>query len=83
MRLSLNFSQDSWVEISDASDRLLFGLQRAGVRELRGEAPFSVLIGNARGVSLTVNGRDFDIPLKAIRGKVARFEITAEDLKQD
>ena len=80
MRLGLQFSQESWVEISDANRRLLFGLQREGDhREISGEPPFSLLIGNARAVELTINNEPFAVPAAHVRGKVARFEITGEE----
>lgn len=83
LRLGLQFSQESWVEISDANRRLLFGRQREGNRrEVIGEPPFSLVIGNADGVTLTVNDEPFDIPAERVRGKVARFEITGADSGQ-
>lgn len=81
-RLSLHFLEESWVEISDAERRLLFGLQRAGRRrELTGEPPFDLLVGNATGVEIQLNGRPFDIPAADISGKVARFVITRADIE--
>ena len=83
MRLELQFSQESWVEISDANRRLLFGLQHKGNRrEVIGEPPFNLLIGNAHGVTLTVNDKPYDVPATGVRGKVARFEITGADLNR-
>jgi len=83
MRLGLQFSQESWVEISDANRRLLFGLQHEGNRrEVTGEPPFNLLIGNAHGVTLTINDEPFDVPATRVRGKVARFEITGADLSK-
>lgn len=82
MRLGLQFNQESWVEISDANRRLLFGLQHKGNRrEVTGEPPFNLLIGNARGVDLTVNDEPFDVPAAHVRGKVARFEITGAEFE--
>ncbi|MGI9344284.1 MAG: RodZ domain-containing protein [Gammaproteobacteria bacterium] len=78
VRLNLNFREESWVEISDANQRLLFGLQRKGrKRELAGEPPFRLLIGNASGVDVTVNDEPFVVPASNVTGKVARFEISA------
>lgn len=78
VRLSLNFREESWVEISDANERLLFGLQREGRRrELAGEPPFQLLIGNAQGVDLRINDELYLVPSSRVRGKVARFEIDA------
>jgi cytoskeleton protein RodZ len=80
MRLGLQFNQESWVEISDANRRLLFGLQREGYRrEVTGEPPFNLLIGNAHGVALTIDDEPFDVPASRMRGKVARFEITGNE----
>ena len=80
IRLVLEFNQESWVEISDANRRLLFGLQREGYRrEVSGEPPFSLLIGNASGVALTLNDEPFDVPVARMRGNVARFEITGKE----
>ena len=78
VRLSLHFKEESWVEISDANKRLLFGLQRQGRRrELAGEPPLKLLIGNASGVELTVNDQPYSVPSSGVNGKVARFEIGA------
>lgn len=83
VRLGLRFNQESWVEISDANRRLLFGLQREGRdRQLTGEPPFNLLIGNAKGVELTVNDQPFAVPVDRLRGKVARFEITGDAVAQ-
>ena len=79
MRLGLQFNEESWVEISDANRRLLFGLQREGYRrEVTGEPPFNLLIGNASGVTMTIDDEPFDVPVSRVRGKVARFEISGE-----
>lgn len=80
MRLGLQFTQESWVEISDANRRLLFGLQREGDRrEISGEPPFNLLLGNVRAVEMTINDEPFDVPVAGVRGKVARFKITGEE----
>jgi hypothetical protein len=77
VQLSLHFRQESWVEISDANSRLLFGLQREGRRrELTAEPPIQLLIGNAGGVDLSVNDEPYSVPVAGVTGKVARFEIS-------
>jgi cytoskeleton protein RodZ len=76
VRLGLFFSAESWVEISDANRRLLFGLQREGIRrDLTGEPPFRLLLGNARGVQVFVNDVPYELPDDSINGNVARFQI--------
>ena len=58
-RLALSFSAASWVDVSDAGGRrLLQGLIDAGAaRTLSGAPPLRVILGNAKGVALQVNGR--------------------------
>ncbi len=79
-RLSLIFSEDSWVEITDATGRrILYGLQRGGARrELSGEPPVVVFLGNASGVEVLVDGSEYSISSGARRGNTARFEIQPE-----
>lgn len=57
--LNLDFTGDCWVEIRDANGEVLFAqLQQAGDNlQLSGQAPFSVMLGNARVATLAVNGR--------------------------
>lgn len=82
MRLSLYFLQESWVEIRDADRRLLFGLQREGRRrELTGQPPFQLLLGNAKGVELRLNDKPYEIPVTVLSGKVARFSITQAEIE--
>jgi cytoskeleton protein RodZ len=82
MRLSLYFLQESWVEIRDADRRLLFGLQREGRRrDLTGQPPFQLLLGNAKGVELRLNGKPYNIPVTVLSGKVARFSITRAEIE--
>jgi len=76
-RLGLFFNQESWVEISDANRRILFGLQREGIRrDLTGEMPFRLLIGNASGVQVYLNDVLYPVPPAGVTGNVARFEIS-------
>ncbi len=75
-RLRLDFRGEAWVEISDRRKRLLFGLQRAGVRrELVGEPPFKLVLGNSQMVDLYLNDEPYDLPAGSTRGKVSRFSI--------
>ncbi|MGI9331080.1 MAG: helix-turn-helix domain-containing protein [Gammaproteobacteria bacterium] len=75
--LELYFREESWAEISDSQQRILFGLQREGMRrQLKGEPPFQILLGNASGVDVYLDGEVYPVP-KRNRGKVARFIIAA------
>jgi cytoskeleton protein RodZ len=77
-QLVLRFTEDAWVNVSDADRRLLYGLQRRGSRlELAGKPPFRLMLGNARAVSLVVNGKPFRVPPDAVADNVARFDIPA------
>jgi cytoskeleton protein RodZ len=76
----LSFTEESWVEISDAhGQRLFYGLGAPGrSADLTGEPPILVLFGNAEGVQLIVNGEDYPIP-QSRQGKLARFTLTAPE----
>lgn len=78
MRLGVTYTGDCWTEITDATGRrLFFDLGIAGrTINLSGEAPFSVLFGDAENVTLVVNGQAFQIPAASRRGKTARLTIT-------
>ncbi len=77
VRLSMRFSGDCWTEISDASgERLYFNLGREGrTANVTGEAPLSVLFGNANNVSVRVNGSDYAFAPADLRGETARLTI--------
>lgn len=75
--LALEFADPSWVEVRDRSGRLLYtGEQSAASRqEITGEAPFSIALGNAAGVRVTLDGAAFPVPpgAQADGSNVARF----------
>ena len=75
-QLVLNVSADSWIEITDALDRkIYFDLARTGdTLDLRGTAPFHVLLGFAQGVSIEYNGDQID-QAPYTRSGVARFTL--------
>lgn len=74
--LGLSFADECWIRVTDASGRELHsGLKQAGeTLELTGKAPFELHLGNARGVSLTLNGQAVDFEA-SIRGNVARLKV--------
>jgi cytoskeleton protein RodZ len=78
-RISLTFTADSWVEIVDANDvQVLRGLFKKGVvRQLVGSAPFSVFLGNTRGVDIRINGKSFDPSPYTRRDSTSRFTLKA------
>ncbi|WGL17913.1 DUF4115 domain-containing protein [Microbulbifer bruguierae] len=60
--LALSFSAESWVEVTDAAgNKLLSKLQPAGSTvQLTGEAPFSVMLGNAAATTVSYAGKEVD-----------------------
>lgn len=66
-RLDLAFSDECWLEVSDAQgDVLATDLQRPGSRlTLMGRAPFQVKLGFASAASLMLNGEPVDIAPQA------------------
>jgi cytoskeleton protein RodZ len=74
--LHLEFGGDAWVEIRDASGRMLHRqLNPAGSSvNVPGQPPFDLVIGNATQARMTYNGRPID--LKPFIGlTVARFTL--------
>ncbi len=75
--LVLRLTSDSWIEIYDAlNNRIFVNMGRQGqVLDLKGTAPFSVLLGYAEGVSVEINGNSFDAA-PFTKGSIARFSLT-------
>lgn len=76
--LSLSFRADSWVDIKDATGKeLMRSLGSAGVvKEIRGVAPFEVILGNGPGVEIKYNGKVFDFSQFQGKQQVARFTLS-------
>ncbi len=74
--LHLDFGADSWVEIKDASGRMLMRQlnQPGSSADVKGQPPFDVVIGNAAQVRLTYNSRPIDLA-PFIDVTVARFTL--------
>ncbi|PUB83565.1 MAG: hypothetical protein DBP02_11595 [gamma proteobacterium symbiont of Ctena orbiculata] len=71
------FSESCWAEVRDRDGKLrIFGELGSGKRRTLDSqlGPFSVLLGNAPGVELTIDGEPFDLK-PFTRGKVARFNL--------
>jgi cytoskeleton protein RodZ len=75
--LSLSFKGVSWVEVTDASGKVLLSqLAREGdvLTPAGGTLPLAVVIGDASKATVTVRGEPFDLePIK--RANVARFSV--------
>ena len=61
--LLFQFSDDSYVEVTDANDnQLVSEIKQAGTKlELDGTAPFTIKLGSARGVTLFYLGDEIDL----------------------
>lgn len=60
--LVMNFTAECWVEVNDANGNNIFAALQtpADTLQLFGQAPFTVMLGNAGAVSLAINGRAVD-----------------------
>ena len=61
--LVLTFKGPSWTEVRDASGQLVVSrlIAAHSVEPVRGAAPFDVMLGNARAVTLTYRGKAVDL----------------------
>jgi len=77
--LAVRFRTQSWFEVYDAADRrLAFELAPAGTsRNLRAAMPLRVLLGNASGAQLTLDGREVQVPPALRIADTAWIEIDA------
>lgn len=70
------FKGESWVEVRDRTDKIIFEQLNASGSEqtIDGQRPLSLVVGNAAGVDLTFNGRSIDLAPYTDESKgVARF----------
>lgn len=74
--LHFAFGSESWVEVRDAGGRILFSqLNPAGSEHVvQGRPPLELVVGNARGVRLTYNGKIIDLAPHT-RVEVARLTL--------
>ena len=61
--LHFRFEQESWVEIRDRNDKVIFSkLNRAGAEErVAGAPPLKLVVGNAQGVRLNYDNKPVDL----------------------
>jgi cytoskeleton protein RodZ len=76
-RLKLDLANDSWIEVYDAQGKKLFyDVASAGsVQTVSGRGPLRVVLGNAAGVTVEVDGNAREIPAGASDGEGARFVV--------
>lgn len=75
-RIEMTFSEDSWLEVLDAAGtRIDYGMARAGERRVHmSRGPVSMIVGNANGAQLRVDGELVDLGAFA-RLNVARLRL--------
>lgn len=76
-QLRIELTNDSWVEIYDGrGQRLYYDVASAGsVQSVSGRGPLRVILGNASGVAVQVDGQSREIPANALDGEGARFVV--------
>jgi cytoskeleton protein RodZ len=74
--LKLSFAQASWVEVRERSGQVVFAqLNPAGSRrEIEGQPPFALTIGNATHVTVQYKGKIVDLPPRS-KDDVARLTL--------
>lgn len=78
--ITLKFTQESWVDIADATGaRLFVDLAKSNSSQIvTGKPPFNVLLGNSEGVAIEYNGKPYDQRPHNSKG-VSRFTLGAAD----
>jgi len=78
--IEIDLAEDSWIQIQDSHGAVLLqGLYTAGAhRNLQGKAPFQVFLGNAPGVTIRFNGKEFDSSSFVRGNNTARFALVAQ-----
>ena len=64
INVAIRFEEDSWAEVSDGSgNSLYYALGMAGTTaNLDGVPPLSFMLGNPRGVEVSINDQPFAVP---------------------
>ena len=74
--LVLTFTDDCWVEIKNASGKIIFAAVQtpADTLTLADQAPFEIMLGNARAVAVKMNDREIEVKPRPGR-KTLRFTV--------
>jgi len=74
--LKFSFAQPSWVEVRDRNGQVIFSQKNpaGSQRDVEGQAPFSVVIGNAAHVTLHYKGAAVDLSRRS-KDDVARVTV--------
>lgn len=73
---------DCWIEVSDANNQLLYFslLKKGEVAKLKGQEPFSVFLGKATVISITLNDIQYDISRHVRSNQIARFTMSMDSM---
>ncbi|OPX56285.1 cytoskeleton protein RodZ [Oceanospirillum multiglobuliferum] len=76
-KILITFSQECWVEMTDARGiKLIANLKKAGEQSLAsGVAPFKLMIGNAQGAEVTYGDKIIDLKPYTNRNGIARLTL--------
>ena len=79
-RLVIKTANTSWIDVRDSYDnKLIYETVPAGrVIPLEGVAPFKIFLGNAEGVQIYVEEKEFNFT-RFKRGQTARFSVNVEE----
>lgn len=74
--ISVKFTADCWIQVTDANGKVVAsGLKRSGDSlDVRGQAPMELRLGFARGAQVTYNGAAVDVT-PHISGETARLKL--------
>ena len=73
-RISLTFKGKSWTEVRSKGDVIFSETSTPGTREFNGALPLSFTVGNASNVTVSIDGKPFDMT-ELTRNDVARFRV--------
>jgi len=76
-QLVLKFSGSSWISIKDSDNKILSSdlIKSGRVLRLDGKLPYKVFLGDARKVTVSINGNVFDHSSYINEKNVARFKV--------
>lgn len=75
--LKFSFDQPSWLEVRDRSGEVIFSqlCQAGSQRDIEGQPPFSLVVGNSSHVTLLYNGKAVDFSKHRSKDDVARLTL--------
>lgn len=73
-RITITFRGKSWTEVRSKGDVIYSEASLPGTREFNGALPLSFIVGNASNVSVSIDGKPYDMN-SITRNDVARFQI--------